>query len=298
MLINLMLLASTFAGSGLVAVSVDDAYPAQVAEWRTQRLQRLQAANGWLSLIGLEWLKPGKNTIGSAEGNDIVITKAPARLGTIDWSGGRITIELDSKATATVDGKHVDTAELLDDSQARATVVAFDTVTFNVIDRGGKKGLRIRDSAAETRTKFVGIDNYPIDPAWRVEARWIAFDPPQTLDIPNVLGTIDAMPVPGKAVFERDGKTVELRPVLESPDARQLFFIFADTTSGRETYGGGRFIYSDMASDGTVVIDFNKAYNPPCVFTAFATCPLAPPENRLPFAVEAGERKYRGAAPH
>ncbi len=295
MLINMLLLASTFAGSELVAAGTEDDYAKQIGQWRAQRVERLQAANGWLSLIGLDWLKSGANTIGSAKDNDIVIAKAPARLGTVNWTDGRITIEFDPKAGAMVDGKLVESAELLDDSTPKPNVVTFGTVSFNVIDRGGRKGLRIRDSAAETRTKFLGIDNYAVDPGWRVEAKWIAFDPPQTLDIPNVLGTIDAMPVPGKAVFERDGKTWELRPVLETPDATQLFFIFADKTSGRETYGAGRFLYAGMPADGKVVIDFNKAYNPPCAFTAYATCPLAPPENRLPFAVVAGEKKYRGS---
>ena len=115
-----------------------------------------------------------------------------------------------------------------------------------------------------------------------------------TLDIPTVLGTVDKMPVPGKAVFTRDGKTYELLPVLETADAKELWFIFADRTSGKETYGSGRFLYADMPKEGKVVIDFNKAYNPPCAFTPYATCPLAPPENRLALPVTAGEKKYRG----
>ncbi|MGB3046730.1 DUF1684 domain-containing protein, partial [Dokdonella sp.] len=137
---------------------------------------------------------------------------------------------------------------------------------------------------------------YPVDPSWRIEAKWVAFDPPHTLEIPNVIGTLDRMPVPGKAIFERDGKAFELLPVLETEDADELFFIIADKTSGKETYGAARFIYSAMPRDGKVVIDFNKAYNPPCAFTAFATCPLAPPENRLGVAVTAGEKKYRGSS--
>ncbi|MCB1602854.1 MAG: DUF1684 domain-containing protein, partial [Xanthomonadales bacterium] len=135
----------------------------------------------------------------------------------------------------------------------------------------------------------------PVDPSWHIEARWVAFDPPHTLEIPNVLGTIDKMTVPGKAVFEHEGKTFELLPVLETEDADELFYIIADKTSGKETYGAGRFFYSAMPKDGKVVLDFNKAYNPPCAFTPYATCPLAPPENRMPVAVRAGEKKYRGS---
>jgi uncharacterized protein (DUF1684 family) len=127
-----------------------------------------------------------------------------------------------------------------------------------------------------------------------VQATWVPFTPPHTLDIPTVLGTVDRMPVPGKAVFERDGKRYELLPVVEEEGSDQVWFIFADRTSGKETYGAARFLYADKAKDGKLVIDFNKAYNPPCAFTPYATCPLAPPENRLDLRVTAGEKKYRG----
>lgn len=296
MLMNLLLLASTFSGSQLIAASADDDYTKQIESWRAQRLERLQAPTGWLSLIGLEWLKPGRNTVGSAKDNDIIIAKAPAHLGTVTWKDNKVTFERDAKATATIDGEPSLSAQLLDDSNAKPTTVAFGSVIFYRVDRGDRKGLRIKDSEAQTRTKFLGLDQYAIDPSWRIEARWVAFDPPHTLEIPNVLGTIDKMPVPGKAVFEREGKTWELLPVLEAPGDTQLFFIVADKTSGKETYGAGRFLYADFPKDGKIVVDFNKSYNPPCAFTAYATCPLAPPENRLPFAVQAGEKKYRGSS--
>ena len=287
---------SVAAASTSGTAASTDGYTAQIEAWRMQRAERLKAPGGWLSLIGLDWLKPGRNTIGSASGSDIVIAKAPARLGTITLDGDVATIELDAGVAATIDGDAAARATLLDDSHEKPTTVAFASVSFYLVDRGGRKGLRIKDSEAATRTGFLGLDNFAIDPAWRIEADWVAFDPPRSLEIPNVLGTIDSMPVPGKAVFSRDGKTYELMPVLESADARQLFFIVADRTSGKETYGAGRFLYADMAKDGKVVLDFNKAYNPPCAFTPFATCPLAPPENRLPIAVNAGEKRYRGGA--
>lgn len=296
MLMNLLLLASTFSGTQLIAAGADDDYTKQIESWRAQRLERLQAPSGWLSLIGLEWLKPGRNTVGSAKDNDIVIAKAPAHLGAVTWKDDKVTFERDAKATATIAGEPAVSAELLDDSNAKPTTVAFASVSFYRVDRGDRKGLRIKDSEAQTRTKFLGLDQYAIDPSWRIEATWIAFDPPHTLEIPNVLGSTDKMPVPGKAVFERDGKKWELLPVLEAPGDTQLFFIVADKTSGKETYGAGRFLYADFPKDGKIVIDFNKAYNPPCAFTPFATCPLAPPENRLPFAVRAGEKKYRGSS--
>ena len=290
-----LLIAATALVTATSVVAADASGHAQRVEaWRAQRLERLKAPSGWLSLIGLEWLKPGGNTIGSAKDNAIVIAKAPAHLGVVHLDGDTVTIELDAAADATIDGASVPRATLLDDSNPKPTTVAFGTVTFYLVDRGGRKGLRVKDSEAATRTEFLGLDNYAFDPAWRIDAQWVAFDPPQSLEIPNVLGTLDAMPVPGKAVFQHDGKSYELLPVLESPDAKQLFFILADRTSGKDTYGAGRFLYADLAVDGKVVLDFNLAYNPPCAFTPYATCPLAPPENRLPFAVTAGEKRYRG----
>ena len=292
-----LLLAASVAGVQLMSAKVDDSkgsYTQQIETWRAQRVARLKAPNGWLSLIGLHWLKDGKNTVGSAKDNDIVLNAGPAHLGVVTLKGGNTSIELDPKSAATIDGKSAAKGELLDDTHEKPTVVAFGTANFYVIDRGGKKALRVKDSEAATRKNFVGIDYYPIDPKWRVEAKWIPFKPAHELEIPNVLGTVDKMPVPGKAVFERDGKTYELLPVLEEADAKEVWFIFADKTSAKETYGGGRFLYSDMPKDGKIVIDFNKAYNPPCAFTPHATCPLAPPENRLAIPVTAGEKKYRG----
>ncbi len=294
-----LLLAASLAGVQLMSANVEGGkvpadYAKQIEAWRAQRVERLKAPNGWLSLVGLHWLKDGKNTVGSGKDNDVVLAKGPARVGTVTVKDGKATIELDAKSGATIDGKKEKSAELVDDSHEKPTTVAFGTANFYLIDRGGKKGLRVKDSEAETRKHFVGIDSYPIDPSWRVEAKWEAYAPAHALEIPTVLGTVDKMPVPGKAVFERDGKKYELLPVLEEPDAKELFFIFADRTSGKDTYGAGRFVYAEMPKDGKVVIDFNKAYNPPCAFTPHATCPLAPPENRLDLTVAAGEKKYRG----
>ena len=296
MLMTSLLIAASISGTQLTAVGADDEYSREVEFWRAGRLERLTSANGWLSLVGLEWLKPGLNRIGSARDNDIVIAKAPAHLGSIEWKDDKVSLTLTPDSGAMIDGKPIASAELLDDSHESPTTASFATVRFYLIDRsGGKKGLRIKDSEAKTRTGFLGIEHYPVDPDWRVEAKWVAFDPPHTLEVPNVTGAIDRMPVPGKAVFERDGKTFELLPVLETDDAEELFFIIADKTSGKETYGAARFVYAAMPKDGKVIIDFNKAYNPPCAFTPFATCPLAPPENRLGVAVSAGEKKYRGS---
>jgi uncharacterized protein (DUF1684 family) len=301
MLKTTALVVASFAGVQLMSANVDSGaapgadYTRQIENWRAQRVERLKAPGGWLSLIGLHWLKEGKNTVGSAKDNDIVLAKGPAKLGAITLAGGKARIELDAKSGATIDGKAVKSANLLDDSSEKPTTIAFGSASFYLIDRNGKKGLRVKDTEAKTRTGFAGIENYPIDPGWRIEAKWTPFKPARSLDVPNVLGAVDKMTVPGKAVFTRGGKTYELLPVLETADAKELWFIFADRTSGKETYGSGRFLYSDLpGKDGKVVIDFNKAYSPPCAFTPHATCPLAPPENRLDLAVTAGEKKQRG----
>jgi len=274
-------------------MNADNAYLQEIERWHAQRIERLTAPNGWLSLAGLEWLKPGANRIGSARDNDIVLAKAPAHLGTITWADdGTLSIALDATDGVTIDGATGTRAVLRDDSHANPTTVAFGSVHFIAVDRGGRKGLRVRDSEAETRTRFAGIERFRVDDTWRIVANWVPLDPPYSLATGTVIGTIERYPAPGRAVFERDGKRFELYPVLEAPGDRQLFLIFTDATSGKETYGAARFLYADMPRDGKIVLDFNKAYNPPCAFTPYATCPLAPPENRLDVRVTAGEFKY------
>jgi uncharacterized protein (DUF1684 family) len=269
----------------------------QVQQWQQQRLANLTAPTGWLSLIGLEWLHEGANRVGSAADNDIVLKAGPAHLGVVTLGkDGTMHIVLDQDSGATVNGKPVHEAALVDDMHATdaapVTVVAFGSANFFVIDRDGRKALRIKDSNAETRTHFLGLDYFPIDPSWRIVADWVPFDPPHELEIGSVLGTVNKEKVPGKAVFHRDGHTYELLPIQEEADS--LFFVIADRTSGHETYGAARFLYAELPKDGKVVLDFNRAYNPPCAFTPYATCPLAPPENRLDLRVLAGEKKYRG----
>jgi uncharacterized protein (DUF1684 family) len=277
----------------ILNVENDNAYRQDIENWYTGRVTRLVAPDGWLSLVGLEWLEPGVNRLGSAVDNDIVLAKAPAHLGSVEWAGdGTLSVTLDPAAHATVDGESVPRAALLDDSHPRPTVVAFGTVSFIAVTRGDRKGLRLRDTGASTRTRFVGIERFLVDPSWRIVAEWQPLDPAFQLATGTVIGTIENYPAPGRAVFERDGRRHVVYPVLEVPDDPQLFLIFADRTSGKETYGAARFLYADMPRDGKIVLDFNKAYNPPCAFTPYATCPLAPPENRLDLRIVAGEKKY------
>jgi uncharacterized protein len=302
MLRTSLLLAAVTLGAVAVQAAETDPYTRQIEQWRADRVARLTAPDGWLSLIGLEWLHAGANRVGTAADNDIVLKAGPAHLGTVTLAGdGGMRIALDPTAGARIDDTQAAEAVLVDDLHAGAgapTTVRFGSASFYVIDRDGRKALRVKDAAAPTRTHFLGIDSYPIDPSWRIEADWVPFNPPQKLQIGSVIGTVEAVDVPGKAVFQRDGHRFELLPYQEEPGG-ELFFVIADRTSGKETYGAARFFYAALPTHGLeqpgkVVLDFNKAYNPPCAFTAFATCPLAPPENRLDLAVTAGEKKYRG----
>lgn len=297
--VSALVLAGLMASSVQATnVSIDDGggdHKSEILAWREKRVERLKAPTGWLSLVGLHWLKDGVQTVGSAKGNDVVLNVGPAKLGSVTLKGGNASIALDPKAGAKIDGADKASAPLVDDRQEKPTTVSFGTANFYVIDRDGKKALRVKDSEADTRKNFLGIDYYDIAKQWRIEAKWEAFDPPKTLEVPTVLGTVEKYPVPGKATFEIDGKKYEITPVIEVPGDKELFIIFADRTSGKETYGAGRFLYAPLPVDGKIVLDFNKAYNPPCAFTPYATCPLAPPENKLNLPVTAGEKKYRGS---
>ena len=290
----LVTVALAVAGS---AAPLDAAkHKAEIEQWRVERVERLKQPDGWLSLVGLHWLAEGKQTVGSGKDNDVVLAVGPARLGTITLADKKLSIQLAEGAEAKVGETDARQGELAPDSSGAPTFVTFGNAQFQVIERWGKYALRVKDADAATRTGFLGIDYYDIDPTWRFEARFEPHPPGKTIEIANIVGTVEPMPNPGALVFEKDGKTHRIEAVDEGDE--MLFLIFADRTSGNETYGAGRFLYAapPAAGSSTVIVDFNAAYNPPCVFTPYATCPLAPPENRLDLAVTSGERKYRGAA--
>jgi uncharacterized protein (DUF1684 family) len=277
----------------LASTALADDYVQSIETWRTGRVQRLQRPDGWLALIGRHPLDEGTWSVGSAEGNTIRLAAGPGRLGTLTHApGGRVTIALADGVAATIDGTSERTAELVYQGE-QTTYVRAGTVSFHVMDRSGKLFLRVRDSESPRLKHFAGIEAWPVDPAWRIEATWVPFDPPHQVPITNILGQTEPAPVPGKAVFTYDGRTHELIPIDEGPEV-DLFFILTDTTAGTETYEACRFLYAPRPKDGKIVLDFNKLYNPPCAFTPFATCPLPPKGNVLPFALTAGEKKYRG----
>lgn len=272
-----------------------DPYAQQVDAARTRRAAALTRPDGWLTLVGLHFLDPGPNTLGSAPGNRVVLAAGPARLGTADLSdAGVVTFTPFPGAGAQVDGQPAAAAQLRPEGEGvRPTVVSAGTLSVYAIRRGSRLALRVKDSAAERRTRFLGLDYFPTDPSWRIVAQWVPFSPPRRVEVTNVLGNVSMEEAPGKAVFERDGRTYELLPLAEGP-GEPLFFILGDATSDGATYHM-RFLDADPPSHGTVVLDFNLAENPPCAFTPFATCPLPPKGNRLGLAITAGEKAYRGA---
>jgi uncharacterized protein (DUF1684 family) len=284
------ILLAAALGSGQPAPPSD--YVKGVEEWHKARVARLTAETGWLAVCGLPWLKEGSNRAGSADDSEARFPAgAPARIGIFERKGKEVRFTAAPDASVTVDGKPAGQLTLKTDADNEPTMLKTGTFTFFVIQRGEKVGIRIRDSEAKARKEFQGIERWPVDAKYRVEARWEPFDEPQHVAVPTILGTIEQMESPGAAVFEVEGRMLRLRPVLEPP-AKELFFIFADGTSGKESYGAGRFLYAEPAENGKVVVDFNKAYNPPCAFTAFATCPLPPQGNRLAVAIRAGEKNY------
>ena len=273
--------------------SADAGYAAEIQAWRQTREDGLKADGGWLTVAGLFWLKAGSNRFGSADDNEIVLPhSAPARAGRFDVRGAQVTVRLEPGVSASVEGRAVADGALRADTTGNADVVSLGPLRMHVIERGGRLGIRLKDMDAESRRAFTGLRWYPVDERYRVTARFVASPELRPLAVPNVLGQVEKMPSPGYAVFEMDGREHRLTGVFETPGATELFFIFKDETSGKETYPAGRFVYSELPKNGQLVLDFNKAYNPPCAFTAYATCPLPPKENWVGRRIEAGELRY------
>ena len=263
-------------------------------DWRQRRLERLTAPYGWLSLVELSVLVPGSEVaIGSAGDNELVVARGPQRWGTLQVGAAGERARFDNAAGDAVafDGRPGASGRLTLPDNGEPTAIEAAGIRMHLIDPGGQLAMRIRDPRAPTRTEFAGLDYYALKPEWRIEAEFIEYPETRTIQVANVMGQLIEEPNPGRARFTLDGKTVALEAILEDD---RLFFIFADRTSGRETYGLGRFLYADLPRDGRVTLDFNQAYNPPCAFSAFTTCPLPPDSNRLNAWIRAGEKKYAG----
>lgn len=262
---------------------------AVVDAWRAQRYAALRRDIGWLTLAGLSWLKPGVNRVGSDPAVDVVLPGGPAAAGTITVADGETRASGDFRRQ----GEPIHELPLVNDQQGEPTLLELGSLRLCVIERSGRLAVRTWDLGSSARRGFEGIDHWPVDVRWCFEGRFEP-TPGRTLPVPDVLGTRDEQSSPGDVTFDLDGVTHRLQ-ALGGGDGGELWLVFADETNRYETYGGGRFVYTSVPDVvGRVVIDFNRAYNPPCAFTAFATCPLPPPENRLDLAITSGEKAYAG----
>ncbi|HEY6291914.1 MAG TPA: DUF1684 domain-containing protein [Terriglobia bacterium] len=269
----------------------DAAYQSEIEQWRQRREAGLKSDDGWLTVAGLFWLKRGVNNVGTDAGNDFVLPSgsAPGKVGVFDFHDGIISFQAAPGVNATVNGNPATSATLKPDSSESPDVLRLNDLTMFVIQRGDRYGIRLKDKNSEMRKAFTGLNYFPAKEEYRVKARFVPYDPPRMIAVPNILGQTEQTPCPGYVVFTLQGRELRLDPVTEGDS---LFFIFKDLTSGKETYPPGRFLNTGMPKNGEVVLDFNKAYNPPCAFTPYATCPLPPEQNKLSIAIEAGELRY------
>jgi hypothetical protein len=266
-------------------------YKAKIEKWRVQYQVELIAPDSWLTLAGLFWLKDGVNTIGSGANYDVQLTDnfKQGKFGEIAFSNGMATQRVAPGVAAKSGSDPISQIELVSDENGKPTKIDIGSETLYLIKREDRYGIRLRDTDYSARTNFKGLHWYRVDPRYQVTARFVAFPKPKDVDIPNVLGGVFKMKSPGILYFTLLGKRYTLQPVTEED---HLFIIFKDPTSRTETYGAGRFLYAAAPKNGRVVLDFNKAENPPCAYTTFATCPLPPRRNRLDVEIKAGEKRY------
>ena len=271
-----------------------NAYKAEIEQWHQKRIEDLKSNNGWLNLAGLFWLNDGINTFGSDESNDIVFPKdkIPAKAGLLLLQNNTVTMTSLPEVEIMLNDKPVKTGVIFYPDSTRQPKLAYGSLQWFIIKRDNKFGVRLRDLKSTTLDEFHGIERYEVDPEFRKEAILEMPSTPKKIDITNVLGQTTAQNSPGTLVFKIKGKEYRL-DALEEGD--ELFIIFSDPTNEKETYPSGRYLYANKpGADGKTILDFNKAYNPPCAFTPFATCSLPPPQNMLSLSILAGEKNYKG----
>ncbi len=274
----------------LRAADAPSGYRDQILAWQQHREEGLRSPTGWLTLAGLFWLKPGDNTIGSGVTSDFLLPHdAPTQAGVFRLAGNEVTFTSLTGATVTLNGKPITRTVTLkhDEDEDKSDKLDVGPVEFYVIDRDQRLAVRVKDRNNQILKSFKGTEFFPINPAFRFEAKFI--DKPQKVPVPNVLGKTNMEESPGLVEFSYQGKTFQMRPLYEG---KTLFFVFRDLTSKKETYQGGRMVNTPLPENGKVILDFNRAYNPPCMFTPYATCSLPLKENILPVRIEAGELRY------
>lgn len=270
--------------------------PADWGDWQARRNESVGGTNGWTTLIGLHWLQDGNNSAGSAGTNQIVLQsdRVPAFIGTFTRNANSVNFTAAPITDVRVQGEKVSRIELKTDDQPDPTKLQIGVVSIVAIQRGDRLGLRVRDPEAAARREFKGLQWFPYNPTWRLKGRFVPFAVPKKLRVPDVTGATQEFVSPGVITFSAQGSEHRLT-VAEEPGEADYFVMFHDETSGVSTYPAGRFLeVSKPDAAGQVTIDFNRAYTPPCGFTAFATCPIPPPQNWLKLAVKAGELKPSG----
>jgi uncharacterized protein len=267
-----------------------DSYVSSIESWRRWMDERLRARNGWLSVAGLFWLHEGVNRLGSDPAGDVVLPDgtAPLEAGFIELKNGEAVFQKTSPIPARVDGKAVERVEWKPDASGDPTFVEIGDLRLGLLQRGSGYAIRLWDNRRRERLDFPGRRWFPVDTAWCVQAAFTPHPSGSRIRVPNELGEVTEDDSLGRATFALAGREFDLE-ALEG-DEGGLWLIFADASNGRSTYPSGRFLKTEAPDHGRVVVDFNRAYNPPCAFTPFATCPLPPAENRLPVSIEAGER--------
>jgi uncharacterized protein (DUF1684 family) len=273
-------------------VFAQSSFQAETNKWREKREASLRAEDSWLTVSGLFWLKQGANSFGTGNTQNIVLpaNSAPENIGTLELANGVVTLKVAEGVVVTVNEKPVREFEMRFDGDKQPEAFNVGSLKLSVIKRGERYGLRVRDKNSQARREFKGLSWFPARESYRVVASFIPDEKPKEIIIMNVLGDEVKMKTPGTLSFQLHGKSYQLRPVIE--DDKKLFIIFRDTTAGKTTYKVGRYLYADLPKDGKVVLDFNRAENPPCAFTLYATCPLPPRQNFMRVAVNAGEKAY------
>ena len=292
----MVVLAASLSLRDAAADQTQDEY-ARVADWQAKRLASLTSETGWLTPIALYWLKEGENSFGRASDRAFSVDDAAlaADTGAFVLTHGRVRYVAHASMAMTYLGKPVTSIELLSDDAKKPTELIAGSLHFMLIKRAGHLGIRVRDSVSPNRSQFKGLQHFPVRADWHIQARFEPYVPERRIPIVNILGMTEEMTSPGAIVFEREGHTWRLDAILEAPGDRKLFVMFSDATSGKQTYGAGRFLYVELPNADGIEADFNEAFNPPCAFTDFATCPLPPQQNRLALSIDAGELKYQRA---
>lgn len=284
-----VLLGALLSGCERSTVEPGDGYDSEIAEWREGRLARLKSPFGYLNLVGLYWLGQEAVTFGGDAGSGLRFPGVAVRLGTFEPAENGVLMTVSDGVDVEVDGLPVGRIFMPDDLSEDSIAATHGSLAWSVVNRQGKIGIRLWDLDNPKTAALPPIPFYDVDPRWRIQARLIRFDEPRVAHVGTVIDGLGWNPEsPGIVEFERGGETYTLEAYASGD---QLFFVFADRTSGDATYPAGRFLYADLpGGDGEVILDFNKAYNPPCAFNDFSTCPVASPRNRLPIAITAGEK--------